>query len=383
MTIEEIKALDMDGVEARVAEIRGELKTDGADLDALTAEVDALEARKVELEDAANKAAELRKRVAAGEIGTVIESHKEVETMPEKRTLAEVRSSAEYADAYADYIKTKSDKECRAVLSELATDGTVPVPTILEGYIERAWEDAELFGLTSQIEMAGIVRIPVEAATGSAAVHTEGGSAVDEMTVTLEDVLLTPESLMAWITVTGEVMALNGVQFLTYIGQLINQKLSELIDEKVVAAITGSSYTQTASLDETWQGLLSAQALLSSAASNPVIVCTKADLFNNFLQQVDSANRPIYNVISENGKPSYIINGVRAYTSEALTDGTYIVGDFRGVTCNTPIGKTASYVTDPYSLATEDKTVITGKIYLAAEVTKLKHFVVATAAATE
>lgn len=66
MDIEAIKKLTMDGVQARIAEINTELDSDDADLEALTAELDALEARKAALDDAAQQRNALRSRVAAG-----------------------------------------------------------------------------------------------------------------------------------------------------------------------------------------------------------------------------------------------------------------------------------------------------------------------------
>ena len=55
MKLEEIKTLDLAGIEQRMSEIRTEIDTDGADIDALTAEVDAIEARKKELKENADK----------------------------------------------------------------------------------------------------------------------------------------------------------------------------------------------------------------------------------------------------------------------------------------------------------------------------------------
>ena len=49
MTLEEIKVLDADGITERKAAISEEMNGEGADLDALTAEVDAQEARANEL----------------------------------------------------------------------------------------------------------------------------------------------------------------------------------------------------------------------------------------------------------------------------------------------------------------------------------------------
>lgn len=66
MKIEDINALDITGVEQRIAQIKTELDAEDADLDALGAELDALEARRGALEAAAQRRGELRSRVAAG-----------------------------------------------------------------------------------------------------------------------------------------------------------------------------------------------------------------------------------------------------------------------------------------------------------------------------
>ena len=49
MTREDIMALDMEGIETRSMEIKDEMNTEGADLETLSAEVDALEERKAAL----------------------------------------------------------------------------------------------------------------------------------------------------------------------------------------------------------------------------------------------------------------------------------------------------------------------------------------------
>ena len=59
MTPEEIRALTIEGVEQRIAAIRTEMESESADIDALTSEVDALEARRTQLHDMAQRRAQL------------------------------------------------------------------------------------------------------------------------------------------------------------------------------------------------------------------------------------------------------------------------------------------------------------------------------------
>ena len=85
MTLEEIKSLDANGIEERKAAIFEEMTAEGADLDALTAEVDAIEERTKELKEAAEKRAALSAKVA--ERNDVIKANiVEEKTMEEKRT---------------------------------------------------------------------------------------------------------------------------------------------------------------------------------------------------------------------------------------------------------------------------------------------------------
>ena len=85
--------------------------------------------------------------------------------------------------------------------------------------------------------------------------------------------------------------------------------------------------------------------------------------FNTFMSLADTAGRPIYNVVSENGRPTYYINGIEVIFSNDLADNELIVGDLRGVILNLPDSTEVSFVTDPYSLAEYDKVKIVGKMY--------------------
>ena len=95
--------MSIDELLERRAAIAGEIEADGADLDALEAEVRGINS---ELENRKNeeaKKAELRAAVAAGQ-GEVIKKLEPAErNIP---TMEEIRSTHEYNVAYANYIKT-------------------------------------------------------------------------------------------------------------------------------------------------------------------------------------------------------------------------------------------------------------------------------------
>ena len=167
----EIKDMTIEQIEERKAEIRSLCETEDADLNALTEEVrqlnEELEARK----NAEAQREEIRKAVAAG-AGEVKEKIEEVKSM----TNEEIRSSAAYAEAFANYLKTGEDKECRALLTEQVS-GTVPVPKIVDGIIRTAWDSEPLLSRVRKTYIRGNLKVAFERSADPAYVHTEGTSA--------------------------------------------------------------------------------------------------------------------------------------------------------------------------------------------------------------
>ena len=76
-----------------------------------------------------------------------------------EKTLEEIRSSKEYINAFANYIKTGDDSECRALLTTNVTGGQVPVPQVVEERIRTAWENTGLMDLVRKTYVRGNVKI--------------------------------------------------------------------------------------------------------------------------------------------------------------------------------------------------------------------------------
>lgn len=187
----EIREMNIEQVEARLAAIAEEIKTADKDgLDALNAEMDAIEERKAQLK-AENRASQVAAIKVASGAGEVVSA-------PEVGIAPEVRSTKAYVDAFANYIKSGDDKECRALLTELV-GGQVPVPTIIESRIRTNWERFGLMELVRKTYVRGILKVPFELSATGAAVHTEGSTATTEETLTFGVVTLTPASIKKWI----------------------------------------------------------------------------------------------------------------------------------------------------------------------------------------
>lgn len=190
------KDMTTDALLERRSAIATELDAEGADLDALEAEVRGINAELEARKAAETKRAELRSMVGQG-AGKKIETKELRAAAPQ--TEAEIRSSKAYIDAYANYIKTGDATECRALLTTLASGGQVPVPTILEGRVSTAWEKTDLLSRVRRTFAKGVLRVGFELSATGASVHTEGADAPDEEVLTLGVVTLTPESIKKWI----------------------------------------------------------------------------------------------------------------------------------------------------------------------------------------
>lgn len=389
---DEIKDWSAEQIETRKAAIAEEIKTaDGEMLDKLNDELGAIEERTKEL----SKIADVEKRradmaaVVAG-AGTPVAAAPVVE----KRSVKEIRSSEEYINAYVNYVKTGKAEECRALLTELV-EGEVPVPTYLEEKIQTDWKQTELLARVRQTNIKGTAKYPFEYSATGANVHTEGAEAPSEEELELGVVSLVPEMIKKWITISDEVMALKGEAFLDYIYNEIEYRILLKAEDVIVAKILAAPAETTKSapgvptLAPEALGpatIFNAMAQLSDEARNPIAIMNKKVYFNQFMAFVDTTGRPIYNVVGENGTPSYYINGVKVLFNDTLPAGTgetavgakIIVGDLDGVLANLPEGLGVKFVTDPYTLAESDMIKVVGRLYAGIGVVRQNFFTVVT-----
>lgn len=379
MTHEEIMTLDSEAIEARMAEIETAITSEDSDLEALSAELDSIKERKAVLAEEQRKA----------DIQSVIDEIGTTETdikITEERKMAdimEIRKSPEYMEAFANYIKTNDDSECRALLTEMVATGVVPVPTFVEDEIRTAWATNKILARVKKAYIKGIVKIGFEISADGAVVHTEGAAAPAEEKIVLGIVELKPASIKKWITISDEVMDLKGEAFLRYIYDEISYQIAKKAEDQLIAAIEacGTVSTNTAttnvavpaiSSSATLSVVAEAIAALSDRAANPVIMMNKAS-YAIFKALQYSANYP---VDPFEGLDVLFNNTIKSYTA-ATTGETYmIVGDLgEGALANFPEGEGISLKFDDLSLAEKDLVKIVGREYIALGVVAPEAFV--------
>lgn len=368
-------------LEARKAELAGtDLETLAAEeLDAIETEARAINEELEERAAVEAKKQEVRDMLAAGKApeAEVIEKQEE-RKMPDNM---EIRNSKEYIDAYAEYLKNGDDTECRGLLTENATNGTVPVPELVYDIVKTAW-DRE--GITRRVRKAyvkGNLKVGFEISGTDAAVHTEGGDPVAEETLVLGVVELIPQSIKKWISISDEVMDMRGEAFLRYIYDELTYRIAKKAADGIIAAIEACGTVSTTTCPSVGKitattitmGLVaSAIGALSDEAANPVIMMNKATWAK--FKAVEYANG--YGADPFEGLAVEFNNSIKTFDAATTGDTYMIVGDLdHGALMNLPNGEGIDFKFDDTTLMTNDMIRVLGRMFVAEKVVAPKAFV--------
>ena len=363
----EIREMTAEALEERKAAIATELDNEGADLDALESEVRAINEELESRKAAEAKKNEVRSMVAAGEGDVIVKTP----VMEERKVMtnAEVRDSREYIDAFAEYIKTEDDTQCRSLLTENVS-GSIPVPSLVYDIVKNAWEREGLMSRVKKAYMKGNVKVGFEISATGAVKHTEGSGKVTEEALTLGTVEIKPVSIKKWISISDEAIDLRGEAFLQYIYDELTYQIAKKAADEVIAQIEacGTVATTTSvgvpvvTSTQVSVGLVAeAMAQLSDQASNPVVIMNKAT-WGEF-KKAQYANK--FNIDPFEGLPVIFNNSLTAFAS-ATTGVTYaIVGDLdEGALANFPNGDGVEIKVDDKTLMEEDLVRILGREYV-------------------
>ena len=383
--MKEIKEMQIEELEARSAEIVAEVEnveTTEERLKELDAESVQIEERKDELRKAASEAKEIREAVAEDKVA--VEEIKEIVVEERKMTNKEIINSAEYRDAFKNYIITGKDEECRSLLTENVATGVVPVPEVVYDSVKNAWENEAIMRLVKKTYLKGNLKVGFEISADGAVVHTEGADAPSAENLVLGIVELVPVSIKKWIKISDEVVDMDSGAFLKYVYDELTyqvaKKAADTLISKIIACGTVSTNTPSvnvavpivATASIAMGTIADAIAQLSDQAANPVIVMNKAT-FSAFKQVQYAAS---YSADPFEGLPVVFNNSITAF-SAATTGVCYaIVGDFgEGALANFPNGEDITIKYDDKSLAEADLVKIVGREYVGMGVVGPKAFV--------
>lgn len=342
------------------------------------ADTDALEERSAKLMEErqtiiaeiekAEKAIEEEKRAMAEVIAN--KTTKEIEKREDiKMADIEIRNTQEYINAYAEYLKNGDATECRSLLSENATGGTVPVPEMVYEIVKTAWEREGIMSRVKKAYLKGNIKVGFELSSDGAVVHQEG-VAVNEENLVLGTVTIAPKSIKKWVAISDEALDLSGEAFLSYIYDELAYQIAKKAADELVALIkaagTASTTTavgvpaitvKTASMNTIAQAV----AQLSDDAANPVIMMNKLTWAD--FKAIQYANG--YGADPFEGLPVEFNNTITAYSAATTGVPYVIVGDLeQGALANFPNGEDITFKFDEMTLATSDLVRIIGREFV-------------------
>ena len=367
MTREEIMSFGYEEIETRRSEIIKELETADAEMiENLNGELDALEERKSALDLEVEEKRKAAEAVALG-AGKTIEKRKD----DKKMTNLEVRNTPEYVAAYAKFIKTGKDAECRALLTEAVDGGYVPVPEFVENAIMTAWDNDEIFSRLSKTFVPGNDKVGFEVSATGAAIHTEGDDEPDEETLVLGIVDIVPDYIKKWITCSDKALAVGPRELLAYLYDEIEYQIVKKAADVAVAKILAAPASSTTSAVGVAQvsgnvepaTILQAIGQLGGNARNRVFIASGTTI---------AAVRGAALLANYAFDPFF---GLTVIQNDTVTDGA-IVGDLAGVRANLPEGGSVRFIFDELSLAEKDLVKIVGKMLAGIEVIGPKMFAV-------
>ena len=372
----------LEEIEARKLELREELEK--------TEEVEKVEEINNEVETLNEEVQEIEKHEEENKVAEELENNssqaKEV-IKEEKKSMdnKEIRNSKEYINAYAEYLKTNDDTECRTLLTENVSGGTVAVPDMVYDIVKTAWEREDLMARVRTLSVKGNLKVNFEVSGELAVAHTEGSSAVSQEELVLGIISIVPISYKKWVALSDEVLGMRGEAFLEYIYDEITYRIAKKVADVLVGKIAnlpqslspnGDGKYDTVSADKITSapsiGLVaSALSHLSDETRDITIVMNK-QTYGAFKEAQYGANFPVdpfegYTVVFNNSLPAY---------SSATANAVYmIVGDFNhGALANYPEGDGIAIKYDDKTLMDEDLVKILGRKYVGVEAVADKSF---------
>lgn len=358
----EFKEMNFEELEARRAELADEIPTADAErLDAINAELDAIEERKKEIKKEAEERAK-----AVDEVIKTPAPEPIIEERKKEMTDRERRSTPEYIDAFVEYVKRGYDleklgEEKRALLTENAVEnGTIAVPVYVEDRVNTAWEEDDFMRRIRKTFFAGNVKVGVEVSAGGAQIHQEGAAAITEENLVIEYVDLIPEYLKKMVRVSHTAMALKGTAFLDYLYDEIEHQIILKAKSEAIRAVIISDFkaTQTGAL--TTANIINAQGKLSGGANDLVLITTRA-------------NAATVKTAALSAPYAYDpFDGLDVMYADAATlgDAEAVIVDLDAIHANFPEGDLPKFIFDEYTEAPANIVRIVGRLAMAVDLVK-------------
>ena len=224
----ELKDMNIEQLEERKNAIVAELDNEGADLDALEAEMRSIKEELESRKQAEAKKVEIREAVANG-AGEVIKTFVEERKTMEKNFTVD---GAEYRQAWLkNLMGLQLDVEERTAIT-----GTDAIPTETLNKIINVLKDNALLGKIDLMQIPGYVKIPIYS-TNNEASWTDTASDSQDV---IGNITLQPKQLIKTIEVPATVDKMSISAFEQYITEALANKIESALQKAVIAG-TGTT----------------------------------------------------------------------------------------------------------------------------------------------
>lgn len=333
-------------IEQRLAAIRTEMDSEGADLTALSDEVDALLEERKTLLDAAEQRRTMLGKIAGG-AGREMRSFEPQPQTPETREYG--RDSEEYRSAWLKTIAGNelTETEQRAWSTATASAGPLVPTQTANTIIEKVHQYAPLLDKITLLRVPGNVTYAVESEQADAAYHAEN-AAITAAETGLTSISLSAYEIVKLVQISKSVQKMALDVFESWLTDMLAKKIAKMISDTILKG-TGSAQGTGIEKANTWgaansvsvgktdaltnKNVLDLIALLPGGYdANACFLMSKKTLFTDFMPLQDKSKNDLVRI--EGG--SYYVYGYPVMIDERVSDHEAYLADLSTVIGNMP-----------------------------------------------
>lgn len=343
-------------IEARLSQIRTEMDQEGADLEALSNEVDNLIAERGQLKQGAETRAALLRKIGTGTVGNPLPGM-QLPGDPEQRSETYTIDSPEYRtawikslrnNAYVGTVDPLTDAEQRAFNTVAGSAGAAIPTQTANTILEKVTQYAPLLSKINLLRVPGMVTFAVEDTVNAAAYHTENDT-ISASNDKLKSITLSAYEITKLIPISKSVKLMSIPAFETWLVDSLARSIADKISETI---LLGTGSTQGTGLDKaaTWDQSTNSVQIGSAASlttadvlklisllpggydARAEFIMSKQTLFNDFMPLQDKSKNDI--VVMSGG--SYYIYGYPVQLDQRVKAHEAYLGDLYTVIGNMP-----------------------------------------------
>lgn len=333
-------------IEQRLAAIRTEMDSEGADLTALSDEVDALLEERKTLLDAAEQRRTMLGKIAGG-AGREMRSFEPQPQTPETREYG--RDSEEYRSAWLKTIAGNelTETEQRAWSTATASAGPLVPTQTANTIIEKVHQYAPLLDKITLLRVPGNVTYAVESEQADAAYHAEN-AAITAAETGLTSISLSAYEIVKLVQISKSVQKMALDVFESWLTDMLAKKIAKMISDTIIKG-TGTDQGTGIEKANTWGATNSVTVGKTAALTNQNVLdliallpggydagaqflMSKKTLFTDFMPLQDKSKNDLVRIEGGN----YYIYGYPVLIDERIGDHEAYLADLSTVIGNMP-----------------------------------------------